>query len=71
MRTLLNFLLRYNNLIVFLILEGISLILLTGNNEYHNSRMVKTMTGITRGFNERISNARNYFNLRDINLQLA
>lgn len=71
MRTLLNFLLRYNNLIVFLILEGISLILLTGNNEYHNSRMVKTMTGITRGFNERISNARNYFNLMDINLQLA
>jgi len=71
MRNLLNFLLRYNNLIVFLILEGFSLILLTGKNEYHNSRMVKTMTGITRGFDERISNARNYFNLRDINSKLA
>lgn len=71
MRNLLNFLLRYNNLIVFLILEGISLILVTGRNEYHNSRMVKAMTGITRGMNERISNARNYLNLRDINYNLA
>jgi rod shape-determining protein MreC len=71
MRNLLNFLLKYNSLIVFLILEGIAFYWLTSGNSYHNTRMVKGMQGITRGMEERISNVRSYLNLREINSDLA
>ena len=71
MRNLLNFLLKYNNIIVFLVLEGIALYWLTNGNSYHNSRMVKGMQGITRGIEEKINNSRGYFNLRETNSKLA
>jgi rod shape-determining protein MreC len=71
MRNLLNFLAKYNNLIIFLILEGIALYLLSTGNNYHNTRIVKGVRGITRGIEQRITNARSYFNLREINQQLA
>lgn len=71
MRNLLNFLLKYINIIVFLILEGIALFWLTNGNSYHNSRVVKGIQGITRGLEERINNARSYLNLREINSNLA
>jgi rod shape-determining protein MreC len=71
MRNLLNFLLKYNNLIVFLILEGIALYWLTAGNSYHNSRMVKATQAVTRGMEERISNVRSYLNLREVNSDLA
>jgi len=71
MRNLLNFLLKYNNLIVFLLLEGIALYWLTAGNAYHNSRIVKGVQGVTRGLEERISNVRSYLSLREINSQIA
>jgi rod shape-determining protein MreC len=71
MRNLLNFLAKYNNLIIFLILEGIAIILLTTGNEYHNARFIKGIRGLTGNFEERISNTRAYFNLRETNLLLA
>ena len=71
MRNLLNFLARYNNLIIFLILEGIAIYLLATGNSYHNSRFVNGFRGITRGVEERINNTRNYLHLRDINNTLA
>lgn len=71
MRNLLNFLVKYNNLIVFLILESIALYLLTSGNNYHNSRVVKGMKSITRGFEEKINNTTTYLSLREINSDLA
>jgi rod shape-determining protein MreC len=71
MRSLLNFLARYNNLIIFIILEGIAFYLLTTGNNYHNTRIVKGFRGITEGIEERINNTRNYLHLRDINENLA
>jgi rod shape-determining protein MreC len=71
MRNLLNFLVKYNNLIVFLILEGVALSLLTTGNGYHNARIVKGLLGLTRGIEEKINNSRNYLNLREINSNLA
>lgn len=71
MRNLLNFLAKYNNLIIFLILEGIAFYLLGTGNSYHNSIMVKGVRGITRGLEQRISNTRSYFRLQEINQQLA
>jgi len=71
MRILLNFLAKYNNLIIFLILEGIAFYLLGTGNSYHNSSMVKGVRGITRGLEQRIDNTRSYFRLREINQELA
>ena len=71
MRNLLNFLARYNNMIIFLILEGIAFYLLSTGNSYHNSRIVKGIKSITRGIEEKVTNTRNYLNLRYINENLA
>lgn len=71
MRNLLNFLARYNNLILFLLLEVAALYLIVNNNNYHNARLVKGVRGITRKVEEKITNARNYLILKDINARLA
>jgi rod shape-determining protein MreC len=71
MRNLLNFLERYNNVFVFLILEGIAIFFLATGNNYHNARFVNGIRRLTYGFDERISNTRNYLNLREINGALA
>ena len=71
MRNLLNFLLKYINIIVFLILEGIAFSWLTNGNSYHNARVVRMVQGVTRGLNEKITNARTYLSLREINSGLA
>jgi len=70
MRNLLNFLAKYNNLIIFLILEGIAFYFITTGNDYHNTRVVKGVRGITAGVEQKINNTRSYFRLRDINQEL-
>jgi rod shape-determining protein MreC len=71
MRNLLNFLARYNNLIIFLLLEGIALYMITNGNSYHNSRLVNGVRGITRGIEKRIYNTKSYLSLHEINESLA
>jgi rod shape-determining protein MreC len=71
MRSLLNFLARYNNLIIFLVLEGIAFYLLATGNSYHNTRLINGVRGLTNGIDERINNTRNYLNLREINEKLG
>jgi rod shape-determining protein MreC len=71
MRNLLNFLSRYSNLIIFLFFEGIAIYLLATRNNYHNTRMVNVMRGISRGVETKITNTRNYLTLREINEDLA
>ncbi len=71
MRNLLNFLARYNNLIIFLILEGIAFYLLSTGNDYHNTRVVNSIRGLTAGIETKINNVRNYLNLKEINAKLA
>jgi rod shape-determining protein MreC len=71
MRSLLNFLERYSNVIIFLILEGIAIFFLATGNNYHNTRFVNGIKGLTRGFDERIIITRNYLSLREINGALA
>ncbi len=71
MRNLLNFLAKYNNLIIFLLLEGIALYLLSTGNNYHNTRIVKGIRGLNRGVEQRVSNIRSYFRLREINQELV
>ena len=71
MRNLLNFLARYNNLIIFLLLEGIAFYMLTNGNSYHNSRLVNGVRGITRGIEKKIYNTKSYLSLHEINEGLA
>ncbi len=71
MRNLLNFLVRYNNLIIFLILEGIAVYLLANGNNYHNTRVVNGIRNLTIGLETKISNTTNYLSLREINSKLA
>jgi rod shape-determining protein MreC len=71
MRNLLNFLIRFNNLIIFLILEGVTFYLLATGNTYHNTRVVNSIRGLTHGIEEKINNTRNYLSLREINENLA
>ena len=71
MRNLLNFLIRFNNLIIFLILEGITFYLLATGNNYHNTRVVNGIRGLTHGIETKINNTRNYLSLREINENLA
>jgi rod shape-determining protein MreC len=71
MRNLLNFLAKYNHFIIFLILEGIAVYMLSTGNSYHNTRVLKGIKGITQGVEQRISNARSYFHLRESSQSLA
>jgi rod shape-determining protein MreC len=71
MRSLLNFLAKHNNLIIFLILEGIAFYLLGTGSNYHNTKVLNSFRNITQGIEERINNARTYLNLREINVNLA
>ena len=70
MRNLLNFLARYNNLIIFLLLEGIAIYLIVTGNDYQNSRVLKNVRGITLGVEKKITSTRAYLNLHDINTKI-
>jgi rod shape-determining protein MreC len=71
MRNLLNFLIRFNNLIIFLVLEGFAFYFLVTRNQYHNSVAVNAIRSITYGVDSRISATRSYLNLRQTNETLA
>jgi len=71
MRSLLNFLARYNNLIIFLLLEGLSVYFLATRNSYHNTRVLFGVRRLTQGIDERLSNARSYLSLRAVNVVLS
>jgi rod shape-determining protein MreC len=71
MRSLLNFLAKYNNLIIFLILEGIAFYFLATGNTYQNTRVLNALMSLTQKIEEKINNTRTYLNLRDINANLA
>lgn len=71
MRNLLNFLAKYNNLIIFLLLESIAISLIVNGNSYHNSRFIKNVGFITNGIEEKITRIRSYFRLNQINQALV
>jgi len=71
MRNLLNFLIRVNSLIIFLVLEGIAFYLLATGNSYHNTRISNGIKGLSQGLETKINKTRNYLNLREINENLA
>lgn len=71
MRSLLNFLAKYNNLIIFIFLEGICFYYLATRNNYHNTRVMFAFRGLIQGFEARVNDARTYLSLKEINRDLA
>jgi rod shape-determining protein MreC len=71
MRNLLNFLTRYTNLIVFLVLEGIALYVISTGNSYQNSMLLNAVKGVTRSIQQKIYNTSSYLSLHDINERLS
>lgn len=70
MRSLLNFLLRYKTLILFLFLEGLALVMLTSSHNYHQTISSNIARSISGRLSDRMENYRSYFKLREMNRQL-
>lgn len=71
MRSLLNFLVRYSNIIIFLFLEVIALYMLSNNDGYHNIMLSNKLIAVEGSIEKKISSASEYFRLRTLNSTLA
>ena len=67
MRSLLNFLIRFSNVIIFLLMEVIALYLLSNGTSYHNIKLSSATRATEAVLQKRITGASEYFSLRDIN----
>ena len=71
MRNLINFLSRYSNLIIFILLEVVSVYLLTTAEGYHSSRLIGGIRGASYFIEGKISGVSEYIGLFDENAILA
>ena len=67
MQQLLNFFLKFRNLILFLILLNISLALTINVHDYHKSKLLNLTSTITGSIHDVFSGISSYFNLRNEN----
>jgi len=71
MRSLLNFLLRYKTLILFVVLEAAALVMISTSHNYHQT----VFYGISRNINgfiaKRVEKGTYYFRLRQVNEELV
>lgn len=71
MRSLLNFFIRYSNVLIFLILEGVAFYLLFNGTGYHNIRLANAAGSIEGALGKNFTRAAEYFSLRQINQDLV
>ncbi len=71
MRSLLNFLLRFKTLILFLILEAVALVLIFSSHNYHQTVAYNAARTVSGFVSKRIDAGTNYFRLRQINEELV
>ncbi len=71
MRSLLNFFIRFSNIIVFLLLEVVALYMLSNNDGYHNIMLSNKLIAIEGSIEKKISSLSEYLELRAINSELA
>jgi rod shape-determining protein MreC len=71
MRSLLNFLLRFKTLILFLVLEAVALIMITTSHNYHETVLYGVSRNITGFVAERVEKGTYYFRLREVNEELV
>lgn len=70
MRSLLNFLKRFGNILLFILLEVIAFYLLASKPNYHNIIISRALNAATSSVFERVNTATDYFSLNEINEQL-
>ncbi|NSW94675.1 MAG: rod shape-determining protein MreC [Bacteroidales bacterium] len=71
MRNLLHFLVKYSNIITFILLQGLAFSFIFSGFNYHNTRLIKGVRGITTGIEMRLGRLNSYLRLRDINDKLS
>ena len=71
MRSLINFLIRYSNFILFILLEVLAIYMLATSDGYHNISISNKLKAAEGVIEERISNTGDYFRLRKINAELV
>ncbi len=71
MRNLFAFLLRYNLVLLFIILMGAGIGMYFSHNSYQRSILLQSTTAFTGGVNDMGNTITQYFNLREANIRLA
>ena len=71
MRSLINFLKKFGNVFLFLLLEAIAFYLLAAKPNYHNIILSKFLNSTKASVYERFNLATDYFSLRELNEQLV
>ena len=71
MQNLLKILLRYGNFLVFILLEVAAFLLISYNNTYPRSSILSTSNQVIAWQNEKLSEVKSYFNLKEQNEILA
>jgi len=71
MRSLLNFLLRYKTLILFLILEAVALVMISSSHNYHQTVFYGAARNISGFISGRLEKGAYYFRLRQVNEELV
>lgn len=71
MRSLVLFFIKYNAFFVFVLLEIVSFYLIVNNNEKQNQVFISSANQVTGSFYERYDKLVSYWNLGDVNAELA
>lgn len=71
MRSLLSFFLKYNNILIFILLESAAIYLIYNNSGYHNIRLSNAAAALEGSLLKRIEGATGYFSLRQTNRDLV
>lgn len=71
MNSLIKFIQKYSNFLVFLLLEVVAFMLLVSNREYPKSYVLSSANRIAASHYERVQHIRSYFDLRQVNTELA
>lgn len=71
MRSLLNFIVRFSNIIVFLFLEAVAFYMLSNNDGYHNIMLSNKLIAVEGSIEKRVSSISEYLELRTLNSELA
>jgi len=71
MRTLLRFIQKYSNLLLFLLLEVIAVALIIQGSSYQRSKLIGLNRQVTGFIYSKVDGAREYFSLKEANEQLV
>jgi len=71
MRTLLRFIQKYSDLLLFLFLEIIAITLMVQNSHYQRSKLISLNREVSGYLYSMVDGAREYFSLKEVNQKLA